>query len=281
LDIVKGLIQDFASGDFKMAEYLFTDQMKQALPPSYANTSKFEIKKIEIGNKYKVPAELTIPNGKGSFPAVILIPGSGPEDMNESIGPNRLFEDIAYGLSSDGIVVLRFDKSTYVYAKEFESGKIKTDLENEYFKDALDGIEFLKSQNYVKNVFILGHSEGGYLSPAIAQMSGKASGIILLAAPASYYYEVNRYNPVDILKTLKIPVLVMQGGKDYQVTGKYYDIFKENFGSDKNFAFEWFDDLDHLFMKWNGIPSPDQYLVAGHVSDKVINDIVNWINAHS
>ncbi|BBJ27248.1 esterase EstD [Athalassotoga saccharophila] len=406
LDIVKGLIQDFVSGNFTIAESLFTDQMKQALPPSkmkevwnqienqfgqfesiegikisqsgeytvfdlfskfqksyldilvtvdknskvaglffrpasrfyeippYAITSKFEIKKIEIGNEYKVPAELTIPNGKGPFPAVILIAGSGPEDMNESIGPNRPFEDIAYGLSSNGIVVLRFDKSTYVYAKEFESGQIKTDLENEYFKDALDGIEFLKSQSYVKNVFILGHSEGGYLDPAIAKMSDKASGIILLAAPArnledvmidqfdylisitkdstetqqmkvmisqleeikahklkdstivmgapaSYYYEVDSYNPIDILKTLKMPVLVMQGGKDYQVTKKDYDIFKENFGSDDNFTFKWFEDLDHIFMKWEGIPSPDQYLVSGHVSDDVIKEIVKWINSNS
>ncbi len=282
----------------------------------------------------KVPAEITIPQGKGPFPAVILISGSGPEDMNESIGPNRPFEDIAYGLSSMSIVVLRYDKSTYVYPKDFQDGKISVNLENEYFKDAIDGINFLKNQNYVGKIFILGHSEGGYLAPEIAKISGDMSGIIMLAAPArslqdleidqleylislsrnateisvmksviaqlkgindhalknsdmvmgapaSYYYELGKYNPVDILKTLDMPVIIMQGGKDYQVTKKDFDIFKSTFGKDENYTFKWYPDLYHLFIKWDGTPSPDEYLVEGHVSVDVIDEISTWIKNNS
>ncbi|MGC8544747.1 DUF3887 domain-containing protein [Athalassotoga sp.] len=301
--------------------------------PSYVNQSKFKVEKTTIGNDLKVPAEITIPEGKGPFPAVILIPGSGPENMDESIGPNRPFEDIAYGLSTNGIVVLRYDKSTYVYPKAFQNGDIPVNLENEYFKDALDGINFLKSQNYVGKIFVLGHSEGGYLVPEIAKMSGDISGIIMLAAPArnlqdvtidqleylislsnnateisamksiivqledinkhtlkdsdivmgapvSYYYELEKYNPVGILKNLDIPTLIMQGGKDYQVTEKDFDIFKAAFSQNKNYTFKWYPNLYHLFIKWDGTPSPDEYLVEGHVDVNVIDEISTWIKSN-
>lgn len=314
----------------KVAGLFFKAATPEYTIPSYANTSEFTTEKITLGKKWKVPAEVTIPNGKGPFPAVVLIPGSGPEDMNESIGPNRPFEDIAYGLSSDGIVVLRYDKSTYVYPKDFENGKIEINLQNEYFKDTIDAINFLKAQKYVGKIFVVGHSEGGYLAPEISKISGSVSGIVLLAAPArnlqdvtidqlkylisisknatdvsamkvlidqlqaindhtlkdtqivmgapvSYYYELEKYDPVDILKSLNLPVLVMQGGKDYQVTKKDFDIFKSNFGNDKNYTFKWYPDLYHLFIEWSGIPSPDEYLVEGHVSMDVVKDMAQWI----
>lgn len=318
----------------KVAGLFFKPASQTYSIPSYVDISKFKIEKITIGNNLKVSAELTIPNGKGPFPAVILIPGSGPENMDESIGPNKPFEDIAYGLSTNGIVVLRYDKSTYTYAKEFQDGKIPVNLENEYFKNTIDGIEFLKSQSYVGRVFVLGHSEGGYLAPAIAKMAGNISGIIMLAAPArnlqdvtidqlrylislsnnstnisqmksiivqledinkhslsnsdvvmgvpvSYYYEFEKYNPVDILKTLDIPTLIMQGGKDYQVTKVDFDIFEKAFSSNKNYTFRWYPDLYHLFIKWEGTPSPDEYLVEGHVSQDVIDEISTWIKNNS
>jgi len=313
----------------KVAGLFFKPSTFGYTTPSYANPSKFRIEKIELGKEWKVPAEIAIPNGSGPFPAVVLIPGSGPENMNESIGPNRPFEDIAYGLSTDGIVVLRYDKSTYVYPEKFENGQIAVNLQNEYFKDAIDAVNFLSDQKYVSKVFLIGHSEGGYLAPEIAKMAD-VSGIILLAAPArslqdvaidqleylisissdatdistmkelidqleaindhslkdsqvvmgapvSYYYELEKYDPIDVLKELKLPVLVMQGGKDYQVTKKDFDLFKSNFENDKNYTFTWYPDLDHLFMKWDGIPSPDEYLVESHVSATVIKDMFEWI----
>ena len=62
---------------------------------------------------YKLPGTLTIPKGKGPFPAVVLIQGSGPNDRDETVGANHPFADIADGLSSRGIIALRYDKRTY------------------------------------------------------------------------------------------------------------------------------------------------------------------------
>ncbi len=116
------------------------------LLPSHVDTSKFIVKRIEIGNKWKIPAEITIPKGKGPFIGIVLVPGSGPDNMNETIGPNEPFKDIAYALSSKGMVVLRYDKRTFVYRD-----KVKLiNLDNVYFKDVNYAINYLNNQQYVK-----------------------------------------------------------------------------------------------------------------------------------
>ncbi|MDZ7606573.1 MAG: hypothetical protein U5K79_13515 [Cyclobacteriaceae bacterium] len=58
---------------------------------------------------------MTLPKGKNSFPIVLFVHGSGPNDRDETIGPNKPFRDIAYGLAEKGIASLRYDKRTFVY----------------------------------------------------------------------------------------------------------------------------------------------------------------------
>src|SRR5207247_4710825 len=59
---------------------------------------------------WELPATLTMPKGDGPFPAVVLVHGSGPHDRDESIGPNKPFRDLAGGLASRGIAVLRSEE---------------------------------------------------------------------------------------------------------------------------------------------------------------------------
>jgi hypothetical protein len=59
-----------------------------------------------------VPATLTLPHGNGPWPAVVLLAGSGPQDRDETVGPNKPLKDLAWGLASRGIAVVRFDKIT-------------------------------------------------------------------------------------------------------------------------------------------------------------------------
>ncbi len=297
--------------------------------PSYVDMSKFTIKKVEIGNKWKLPAELTIPTGKGPFPAVVLVAGSGPSDMNERIGANEPFKDIAYGLSSAGIAVLRYDKRAYVYGSKVKP----VNVENVYLKDASYAVNYMMNEKFVSALYVVGHSLGGYLAPEIVKENPKVSGIIMLAAPArplsdvmidqlhylrgltndaserrkidsllkvlvsikehklsgseyvlgapaSYYYELEKYSPVDILKTLSKPTLICNGGKDYQVTKKDFNIFKENFRSNKLFTFKWYPTLSHIFTPVLGTPSPSDYQRAEHVSAEVIQNVVKWVKTH-
>ncbi len=135
--------------------------------------------------EYPITGSLTMPKGNGPFPAVILVHGSGPSDRNEQIGPNLLFMDLASQLSEQGIAVLRYDKRTYLYANELAS---KTDMtvQDETIDDVISAVEFLKTRNTIQSdqIYIAGHSLGGYLMPRIAQQTEDAAGYIMLAAPA-------------------------------------------------------------------------------------------------
>lgn len=152
--------------------------------PSYADTSLYVEKPMYIGaDKDQLAAILTIPKNIKNFPIVVFVHGSGPGDMDETIGPNKPFKDLATGLASKGIASLRYVKRTLVYPNEF-SGAFTVDKET--VNDALTAIDsaaVVKGANR-DGVYIFGHSLGGMLAPRIATRSGKLAGIILAAAPA-------------------------------------------------------------------------------------------------
>ena len=66
---------------------------------------------------YPLPGLLTLPDGAGPFPAVLLVHGSGPQDRDEAVGPNRPFRDLAVGLADLGVASLRYDKRTFAHGK--------------------------------------------------------------------------------------------------------------------------------------------------------------------
>ena len=86
-------------------------------PPSYAHPERFQEQEAQIGHgKWVLPGTVSIPQGDGPFAAVLLVHGSGPQDRDETLPPNKPFRDLAWGLASQGIAVLRYEKRTKVYA---------------------------------------------------------------------------------------------------------------------------------------------------------------------
>lgn len=132
-----------------------------------------------------LPATLTLPEGKGPFPGVVLVGGSGSHDRDESVGPNKPFRDIARGLAAHGVASLRYDKRTFAYA-----AKILTDkhlrIDDEVTDDALTAAHMLAGTAGIDahRVFVLGHSLGAMLAPRIGQRDPALAGLIMLAAPA-------------------------------------------------------------------------------------------------
>jgi dipeptidyl aminopeptidase/acylaminoacyl peptidase len=113
-----------------------------------------------------------MPKGDGPFPGLVLVHGSGPNDRDESLGPNKPFKDLAWGLASRGIAVLRYDKRSKVYgAKIVADPKLEAGLtvKDEIIDDALAAAALLQGTAKIdkKKVFILGHSLGGFLIPRI------------------------------------------------------------------------------------------------------------------
>ena len=135
----------------------------------------------------ELPGLLTLPRGEGPFPAVVLLPGSGPSDMDETVGNLKPFRDIAEGLAAQGIAAYRFHKRTYVYGAQLAEKKDFT-LEDEYLEDAVSAVRLLSQQPGIDpdRIFVLGHSLGGNAVPAVArrlkQEGAQACGYIMMAA---------------------------------------------------------------------------------------------------
>jgi len=139
---------------------------------------------IAIGDDARsLPGTLTLPAGRGPFPGVVLVHGSGPQDRDETIGPNRPFLDIAHGLAARGIAVLRYDKRSKARPGDFAGGEFTVD--DEVTLDAVQAVETLRGVAGIDGtrVVVLGHSLGGMLAPRIAARTA-AAGTILFAAPS-------------------------------------------------------------------------------------------------
>ena len=151
--------------------------------PGYVKPEAFRDREVTIGSgEWKLGGTLSIPVGHGPFPAVVLVQGSGPNDRDETIGANKPFRDIAEGLASRGIAVLRYDKRTFVYGPKM-AGLQDLTVNQETIDDALTAIAFLSVQPEIdpKRVFLLGHSLGGYLAPRIAEHAPNLAGVIIMA----------------------------------------------------------------------------------------------------
>ena len=154
--------------------------------PAYSKPDTFTERAVTIGNdEWKLPGTLTVPAGAGPFPGVVLVHGSGANDRDETVGGTKVFRDLAEGLASRGIAVLRYDKRTLVYRSKM-AGLHGMTVHEETGEDAVRAASMLREQKEIdpKHVYVLGHSFGGYVAPRIAEEDGKLAGLILLAANA-------------------------------------------------------------------------------------------------
>ena len=147
--------------------------------PPYARPEAFEERAVDIGSTPALPGTLTLPKTDRLVPAVVLVHGSGPSDEDESVGAVKVFKDLAWGLASQNVAVLRYVKRS----RQSPSG-ILTQKE-EVLDAAQAAINLLSSTPGVdpKKIFVLGHSQGGALAPRIARDHPTLAGIVVLAGP--------------------------------------------------------------------------------------------------
>ena len=157
-------------------------------PPSYAHPERFhEVPLLVNDGPWHLPSTLTVPNGTSPFPAVALIPGSPPVDQDETVGPNKVFKDLAWGLASRGIAVLRYTKRTHQFGAGLGGGQISSfSLRYELLDDARAAIAVLARRSDIdhRHTYLLGHSMGGIAVPKLAATDQQVAGTIVMGTPA-------------------------------------------------------------------------------------------------
>lgn len=311
-------------------------------PPAYVDSGAFRESDVTIGSgTWALPGTLSLPNGAGPFPAVVLVHGSGPNDRNETIGPNQPFRDLAGGLASRGIAVLRYDKRTLAHSLDFTPELVaRLTVKEETTEDALLAVQLLSQTPNIDpaRIYVLGHSLGATLAPRIGQQDPALAGLIVMAGmtipledevlrqvaylnslspslsdtqkkefealktavarvkdpnltdkvpsselplgiPAAYWLDLRQYQPAEVAKTLAMPMLILQGERDYQVSPEQdFTGWKTALAQKTNVVFKLYPALNHLFFAGEGAPNPNEYNIPGHVSPDVVKDIVQWVN---
>lgn len=151
----------------------------------------------------RLAGTLSVPEGHGPFPAVVLIAGSGPETRDEEVLGHKVFLVLADALNRRGIAVLRYDKrgigeSTGDYAKANISA---------FAADAECALAFLKSRPEIAadRLGLVGHSEGGAVAPMIAVRNPSARFVVLMAGPGMPIGALLRLQNAKILKASGVP----------------------------------------------------------------------------
>jgi len=113
-------------------------------------------------------------------------------------------------------------------------------------------------------------------SPDLKQ--GDTINLLSGPMPASYWLDLRDYHPIAVAEELKIPILILQGGRDFQVPpATNFDEWKKALGNDKFVTFRLYPTLNHLFIAGSGISLPQEYDRPGHVDEQVISDVALWI----
>lgn len=162
-----------------------------------------EVDGAKFAGTLTIPAEKEF--GKGPFPAVLLITGSGPQDRDETLLGHKPFLVIADHLTRHGIAVLRVDDRG-VGGSTSPKNMQETTLD--YVGDVLAGVQFLKSAPEVRasSIGLIGHSEGGLIAPMVAAQSADVAFIVMLAGPG--------VPGVQILEEQMVAMARAEGTKD-------------------------------------------------------------------
>jgi dienelactone hydrolase len=306
-------------------------------PPPYADPGSFGEQEVTLGTgPLAVPGTLSLPRRGGPLPGVVLLGGSGPVDRDETIGSNKPFKDLAWGLASRGVAVLRFDKVTHAHGGEVSKNPAFT-LTDEYVPAAVAAVGLLGQQPAVDRIFLAGHSLGGSVAPRVAVAGPPVAGLVILAGgaeplhwsmvrqfrylaaldpsplaapepvlaavtrqaelvdspglspatpaadlpfavPAPYWLDLRGYDPPAAAAALGKPVLLLQGGRDYQATvAGDLTRWRAGLAGRPDVTIRVYEADNHLFFPGSGPSAPAEYEPPQHLDPAVVADIVSWL----
>lgn len=329
---------EYAFSDGQIAEFLATPA-SEWVQPDYVDPAAFSESTLTLDGPgdCELGATLSMPASDGEVPGVVLVHGSGDQDRDETAGPNKTFRELAQGLASQGIAVLRYDQRTVAC----EVDRTAATIDDIVIDDAVTAVERLRNHSRVSEVHVAGHSLGGRLAPLVVDRSD-AAGLVMLAPAAEPIHEaivrqtrylltldgelseqdedaladtealaerirtldiaegetinlgggsrgrpfwktLQEYNHTKTAADLAVPILLIQGGRDYLVTVEDdLPIWKNALGDKPNVSVEVFADLNHRFQSGDEPADPDEWTEPENPVDKrVIDRIAESLSAAS
>ncbi|GAB3825064.1 alpha/beta fold hydrolase [Pontibacter rugosus] len=163
---------------------------------------------------------ITAPKGKKEVPGVILLSGSGPHNRDGEQFYHKTFLVLADELTKRGFAVLRYDERGVGES----SGKYAGNFTEDFAPDGLAAVKALQTDKRlkVKNVYVIGHSEGTLMAQIIAAEAPDVAGVVLLAAAGLPGVAFNKSRHRALLKANGISE--EQGGQDLMIQDRSYEI---------------------------------------------------------
>lgn len=177
---------------------------------------------------------LTLPKNAQKAPVVILVHGSGASDMDETVFGQKPFADIAHGLAQQGIATLRYDKRHFTYPENAAVLGASLTLREETLDDVNAAIELMKADERVdgESIFVLGHSLGGMLTPAIAAEHPELSGVISVAGTLRPMWEVVYDQNQEVIAATDTSALSEADKKTFQAQAAQVETDAATLGGD-------------------------------------------------
>ena len=266
-----------------------------------------------VNGEHRLPGTLCLPDGDVRA-VVVFVHGSGPQDRDETLGPNRFFLSLAHAFAAEGIASLRYDKRTFVEKRAVEGFTYR----EESVDDAVCAVRLLHEAGY-PHIYIVGHSLGGHLAPLIVEGAGeRADGAVILSGnafsiaecirtqvrylgrqqglnealiqsgidrllasmPESYLAFDRDYNATKTAARVAddnphTRWMVVQGGHDYQVTFADYSQWTMALGKRATYFFG--PTLDHLLRPLPAMATPQDYQQTSEISSEAIAAITAFI----
>jgi dienelactone hydrolase len=151
-------------------------------PPDYVEPARFREEEVTVKTgHFELPGTLTLPVSKEPCAAVVLVHGSGPHDRDETVLGNKPFRDIAWGLGSRGVAVLRYEKRTLKYGMMTDPTTLT--LDTEAIDDAVSAARLVMERKEIdgRRVFVFGHSLGALAAPRAVHLEPRIAGVVLAA----------------------------------------------------------------------------------------------------
>lgn len=272
--------------------------------PPQVDSTRFREEAVVLGEgEATLPGTLTLPSSyEEPVPAVVLVAGLGAWDRDLTVGGTKLFKDLAWELGTRGVATLRWD--TRAQADPASLGEEPT-WQDHLGKDALAALELLRRRQEIdpERLFLLGHGWGGALVPQLASTDGRAAGVISLSAqpegvsaavleesadghsathaiPASVWRSLEGYQPAEAAAALNVPVAVLLGDRDPQLSPADFARWHERLGEGGRV---WrMEQLNHYLMQPPGAElqqpeTPREHELVTNVPAQVVHIIGQMI----